>query len=287
VIPDVFRKPQRLFVVFIVISISLAIATLWATQNWQAALDVLVIALAIMLFPGLVRTLRAYLHLGWARLGFRPRRASGAYVRALFDGYAERFDEALFDELDYTGPRQLHELFEAHGKANANGLAIGDLGCGTGACGPLFRDRASELVGVDLSPKMLAKALERDVYDQLHQAELLTFLRENHERFDLLLAADVFVYFGDLGPVMEAAAGALRPEGRMVFSVEHQEIGDYRLDSTGRYKHAPTFIQALATHAGFVIRAKEQDTTRLEAGEPVEASLWLIQKTGGREPMET
>lgn len=275
-----------LFVVFIIASVSLAIAALWFGQNWKAALDILVIAFVITLLPRLFRTLLAYVHIGRARLGFRPKRASGAYVRALFDGYAERFDQSLFDELEYTGPHQLHQLFEEHVQAVEGEMVVADLGCGTGACGPLFREKAKELIGVDLSPRMLAKALERDVYDRLHEVELLTFLQENGNRFDLLLAADVFVYFGDLEPVMKAAADALQPDGWMVFSVEHQETGDYRLDQTGRYKHAPAFIEALAEEANFVIRARKRETTRREAGEPVEASLWLLQKRGARSPLE-
>ncbi len=275
-----------LLVAFIVASASLAIAALWFGQNWKAAFDILVIAFVIMLFPRFFRILLAYIHIGLARFGFQPKRASGAYVRTLFDDYAERFDESLFDELDYTGPNQLHQLFLEHVQAAKGEMVVADLGCGTGACGPLFREMAGELVGVDLSPRMLAKALERDVYDQLHQAEILTFLQENGNRFDLLLAADVFVYFGDLEPVMKAAADALQPDGWTVFSVEHQETGDYRLDQTGRYKHAPAFIKTLAEKSDLVIRARKREITRLEAGEPVEASLWLLQKQGTRRPLK-
>ena len=91
---------------------------------------------------------------------------------------------------------------------------------GTGLRGPLVRDWAASLVGIDLSSGMLALAEQRGVYDRLHKAELVDYLRRNPEAFDLLVSADTLCYFGDLGEFADAARAALRPGGRLMFTVE-------------------------------------------------------------------
>jgi len=102
-----------------------------------------------------------------------PEQAPAAYVKELFDGYAEGFDQALVQELDYQTPQLLAELLPDQPDA---ALAVLDLGCGTGLCGAFLRPRAARLVGLDLSEKMLAKAGERGLYDALHSAELTAWL---------------------------------------------------------------------------------------------------------------
>src|SRR5207245_6254227 len=93
-------------------------------------------------------------------------------------------------------------------------------GCGTGLCGDGFRPLARRLVGVDLSPGMLERARARGCYDELVCEELTAYVRRCEERFDLITAADVFCYFGDLTAVFAATAALLRPGGRFIFSVE-------------------------------------------------------------------
>lgn len=270
-----YRKSIMLVASFILVSVLIGL-----NHGWQVALDIAVLACAIILLSKLCRTLLAFIHIGLARLELQPKRASQAYVITLFDDYAERYDRSLFDDLKYTGPSQLRQLVDDHGLTAEGTMVVGDMGCGTGACGPLFRGMASELVGIDLSPNMLLKATERDVYDRLHQSDLLTFLRQNTNRFDLLIAADVFVYLGDLEPVIEAAMHALHANGWIVFSVEHQAMGSYRLEKHGRFKHATAYIRSLAIGAGFAVRGEKRDTIRLEDELPVEASFWLMQKRG-------
>ena len=96
-----------------------------------------------------------------------------------------------------------------------------DAGCGTGLCGPLLAPYARRLVGVDLSEGMLALAKEKNVYDALMKSELTDYLRDHAAAFDVIVSADTLVYFGDLEDVLAAAAGALRPNGLFIFTLEH------------------------------------------------------------------
>ncbi|HMC15548.1 MAG TPA: tetratricopeptide repeat protein, partial [Albitalea sp.] len=140
-----------------------------------------------------------------ASLGIEPVPgvAPQDYVRELFDGYAERFDMALVDKLGYRTPQRIAERVLRDAPA-AHSLDVLDLGCGTGLCGPLLRPLARRLVGVDLSDSMLAKARERSIYDELACGEIVAWLAGQGAEYDLVIAADVFVYIGDLALVFAA-----------------------------------------------------------------------------------
>lgn len=195
--------------------------------------------------------------------GDPPTQCPPEYLLELFDDYANRFDEHLFNRLAYRGPQL---LFDAVGALEHPPLMdIADLGCGTGAAGPLFRSMAKKLVAVDVSPRMLDKARERGAYDELVRAPIADFLRSRPAEFGLLLAADVFIYIGDLREVFEAAAGSLRAGGLFAFTIETIDSGDYLLRPTRRYAQSLGYIQRLAGDFGFksvsicpaVIRAGE------------------------------
>ena len=87
----------------------------------------------------------------------------------------------------------------------------------------------------------------------------------------MIVSADTLVYFGDLQDVVTAAADALRPNGRLIFTVERAkgEPGvDYRLEMHGRYSHSSTYIGRLLSGAGLVPEI-EQAELRLESALPV------------------
>ncbi|MEO6652803.1 MAG: methyltransferase [Ilumatobacteraceae bacterium] len=144
-----------------------------------------------------------------------------------------------------------------------------DLGCGTGLAGMLLRPRVGRLVGVDLSQTMLDRARRRNLYDQLTQANLVSFLHGETESFDVVVAADVFCYFGVLDEVIAGAAHALRPGGVIAFTVESLPEGSdgWSLALTGRYAHSPRYITAAMV--GFDAVAIDPCELRMEAGRPV------------------
>ncbi|NFV82034.1 tetratricopeptide repeat protein [Magnetospirillum aberrantis SpK] len=198
-----------------------------------------------------------------------PDKAPEAYVRQLFDDYADRFDQSLVDKLEYCAPQLLADAL-ARTIDRRGGLDIMDAGCGTGLAAPVLKPYAKRLDGVDLSPAMVARADERGLYDELLVGELVETLLARPERYDLLVAADVLVYLGDLGPVMQAARVAVRAGGAFAFTVEKTaESGSYVLGAKQRYAHAADYVAATAAEAGFSVALMEDAVTRRDGGNEV------------------
>jgi predicted TPR repeat methyltransferase len=214
-----------------------------------------------------------------ARLGALPPEAAIApgYVRALFDDYAPRFDKHLIKNLNYRGPAliaaALRRACALRGRPFRFGHVL-DLGCGTGLMGQALAGRFETLEGVDLSPKMLAKARKTRLYDRLHEGGLLEFMAAREEASaDLVVAADVFVYLASLEEAFRAARRALSRDGLFAFSVQAHngdDFGDgFALGEDARYAHAEPYLRRLAAGAGFTVALLERASTREERGEAV------------------
>lgn len=210
--------------------------------------------------------------------GPKPPRASDDYVRETFDHFAEDFDKQLLEDLEYRAPKLIHALFREVSGEGAEGLEILDAGCGTGLVGLDFRQYARTLIGIDLSPEMLKLAKAREIYDELREEELAAGMRSMPDRFDLIVAADVFCYIGDLAETLDAARFALKSGGILIFSVEAQSKRGFSLTGSGRYAHKPAYIQKSAKTAGFSEILGRNDTLRREYGEPVKGYLTALRK---------
>ncbi len=198
-----------------------------------------------------------------------PARAPDDYLRSHFDAFAERFDRQLVDVLDYRVPEELAALV---GPRFARVL---ELGCGTGLAGPFLRPKCAHLTGVDISPRMLQKAGERGLYDQLIESEILDFLAAGAGPFDLVFAADVVIYFGDLTALMAAVAPALAPGGLFAFSIETTEGIDFAVLPSGRFAHALAYIEDV-TRSNFRLVTSQPATIRIEANSPAKGALVVL-----------
>lgn len=216
-------------------------------------------------------------HIGSGVLGLSaPDRASNNYVKKLFDNFAGSFDEKLAS-LGYRTPdivATMAELTDSEG-----GLVILDAGCGTGLAAASLRHAASRLVGVDISPRMLEKAQEKGLYDELVEMEMGDFLKSRKATFDLIVAFDVLNYFGDLAVILDDAAHALLPGGRLAFSVECDNEGcSFTLGPHGRYSHDKDYIMDTIKQSGLHLRKVQEAVLRHEFGKAVNAFLILATK---------
>ena len=211
-----------------------------------------------------------------ACVGDGDQRASDSYVESVFDRFAPSFDKQLA-KLHYRAPEFVAEALALALPTPAAALDIADLGCGTGLCGPLVRPWARRLVGCDLSRGMLEQAARREVYDELHKVELVQFLEARPDAFDVLIAADTLIYFGDLAALAKAAARALRRGGHIVVSIEglaDDQGDDVELRTSGRYAHAPRYLSASFAAAGLATRAATSAVIREESFQPVAG--WVV-----------
>lgn len=185
-----------------------------------------------------------------------PPRADDAYVVELFDGFADSFDEVL-TRLDYHAPALVGEALRRTAGEPRRELDIVDAGCGTGLLAPYLRPYARELVGVDLSPKMLEKAAQRALYDRTAAADLVSFLRSSAKAFDVVASSDTLVYFGDLSAAFAAAQASLRSGGYLIFTLEHADDDDsvprYRINPHGRYSHKESYVRDALAEGGFEV----------------------------------
>lgn len=213
-------------------------------------------------------------------------RAPSQYVEKLFDGYADKFDTHLVNNLEYKTPAELLGLIKQAIEPPAGEWDVLDLGCGTGLAGLEILPHVRQLVGVDLSAKMLAKAQARNVYHRLVHSDLLPMMRgEEASGYDVIIAADVFVYLGMLDEIISEARRLLRTGGYLMFSVEALEAlsvkinggedhSGYKLSQSGRYTHSSTYLEKLACSNGFESLNLVYTQVRLEEGKPVMA--WLV-----------
>lgn len=219
-------------------------------------------------------------------VGAQVDRAPPEYVQTVFDGYASRFEEHLI-RLGYRVPGLLRaetiKLLHERG-GNVPYPAFGptlDLGCGTGLAAVALSDLpVAPWMGVDLSEGMLAGARDKELYSDLIQSDLLAMLGSTTGWWKLILASDVFCYFGALDTVLPLAASRLAPGGAMMFSVE--ELQDaaqpWRLGRQGRFSHGLDYVAALAAQTGLSVRTLRRETLRYEGGAPVPGLLVVLEQ---------
>jgi len=258
------------------------------------------------------------------------------YIRKLFDGYSKKFDDHLVNSLGYATPEKLMKLIlkqqvkvtrQTHHHLQKISHTpywqrCADLGCGTGLLGVHVRPFVGYLSGSDLSGGMIAEAKHRinlvngkPLYDELATDEIEKWLNQCEKGFDLILAADVFVYIGQLEGVFAAANDAFKrlimntktkddstsdetvskdavySTPLFAFSTEsfehHFQLDSssssasfspepFALTSTGRCVHSREYIRGLARAYGFTEEAVEQTVIRKNAGKDVVGDLYVF-----------
>jgi len=223
-----------------------------------------------------------------------PQRAPRAYVEAVFNGCASRFDAHLVS-LHYRVPGLLRAALLAQrpwlaGSTERFGPVL-DLGCGTGLVGVALSDlNLAPLVGVDLAGGMLEQARARGLYAELRQADIETVLAEETEPWALLLAGDVLCYVGALDGILRDAHARLRPgapgaAGLFLFSVEELPVAEagetappWRIGPLGRYAHSAEYVAQTAAAAGFAVRSLRREDLRREQDAPVAGLIVVLER---------
>lgn len=241
------------------------------------------------------------------------------FVAELFDSFAESFDEKLTKSLDYRVPQiigsKVKDILEKDGTKRVVRNVL-DAGCGTGLAGRELRKAIDTtngdrivLVGVDASTKMLDIAEkctttkgcglpsgkdetsdnEFRLYDALLDLDLEemtldnTALKKKDAAFDLIVAADVFVYFGSLSRMLEVLSDLHNHNGGLLVftceraSPEEAPLG-FRLLPTGRFSHTRDHVVEAAVAVGYTLLDYTEIIPRTEKGSAVDGHLFVFQK---------
>lgn len=225
-----------------------------------------------------------------ARLGAgeMPSQPPSRYVEALFDHYADRFEMSLVEKLKYDVPAKLSALLRrVAGEEHRFRHAV-DLGCGTGLLGVEIRDLTDVLEGFDLSAGMLAKAEEKAIYDRVGLADLSLEAEDSGlfavdllaHRADLICAADVFIYLGNLEAVLRLVDRLAAPGAMLAFSVEECGEGEgFALAESLRYVHSEAYVRLLLARTGFQVLETGKTTIRMDGGKPVPGILFVAARS--------
>jgi SAM-dependent methyltransferase len=118
------------------------------------------------------------------------------------------------------------------------GMRVLDAGCGSGRYAEWLLDSGAEVVGLDVSPRMLRQARKRvGKRAELHLADLGKPLDLLESRsFDLVLAPLVLDYVEDWVPLFSEFNRVLKPFGILVFSCGHPFADFERHQDTDYFK---------------------------------------------------
>lgn len=204
--------------------------------------------------------------------------AKHRFVSKLFDGHAEDFDKILVNDLGYKTPWLLAEDLSTIINPDKK-LNILDIGCGTGLCADSLKPMINTITGIDLSEKMLLKAKQRGSYKELIHGDIVDATNALSTTFELVVAADVFVYVGGLSEVFESCHAALSKNGLFAFSIELSEHSDdFMLRATGRYAHSSHYIKQLSCEHNFESINVKEVILRMDAGNKILGEIHILRK---------
>jgi predicted TPR repeat methyltransferase len=198
------------------------------------------------------------------------------YIEALFDRYAASFDAHMKGLLNYRIPVMMRKHLKPMSKRHGPFSRMLDIGCGTGLAGAALRDLAVKMIGVDVSRKVIDLAAAKSIYDHLICNDFVQFLEASGESFDLIVAADVFIYTGDLDRVLGLIRRRLTGSGCLAFSTEKAAHGDYHLQRSGRFAHAQPYIIRLANEHGFKIRTTRCVPVRMDNNHWINGDFFIL-----------
>ena len=201
------------------------------------------------------------------------RSAPEEYITKLFDKYSETFEKHLVNKLGYD----LHLRIKGYIEGRSFKSVL-DLGCGTGLSGLSLSNNFKEMIGVDLSLRMLAKAGEKRIYTNLIHGEILSYLRNCKSKFDLVMAADVLIYIGEIEHLFALIRKVLKKNGTFIFSVELSKNQELKTSISGRFAHSFSYIQRIANTSGLDIEAKQEIPLRKEHKEWIKGILFILKK---------
>ena len=212
-----------------------------------------------------------------------PHRSSDAQLQTLYQHRAAHWDQNTASAQSYRGHELVGKLFGT--LAPAWPLAVLDAGCGTGLVGQYLLTTMgnaafSKIDGIDLSAAMLEHAAAKGIYTHLHHGDLVSFMLNADHSYDAIISAATLIHFGDLTPVFNAAATAVKPGGRFIFTLfpgpDTQTDGaaislSHGHAEGGCYLHSRPYVERWAQATGWTVEIVHEAVHEFDRGTPVMA----------------
>ena len=195
-----------------------------------------------------------------------------AYAQNLYDHFAETYEDKMH-ELTCEVPQKIGEII---GK-NHYQTAL-DLGCGTGLCGVVLKPLCDSLDGVDISKEMVKIAEQKNIYAHLYQSDIKTFLSDTKQKYDLIVASDVFCYINYLSEIIKEIHKVLKTGGTFIFTTEKSENKATQMTHSGRYQHAPALVESELKNAGFKTVNITETPLRKEGAGECQGNIFVVEK---------
>ncbi len=167
------------------------------------------------------------------------------YHDAIVDKYDERFEASSPDVVEWTQAHIDRYVMPALDLVEGTPRAI-DFGCGSGSMEGYLRDRDLDLLGLDISENMLARARERFPQWRFEQADLYSY--DPGQKYHLVMERAVLHHLVDYMPLVDKMAELTLPGGILYLGNEpnrlaykylsplaklwRQTINRYRTDDT-------------------------------------------------------
>jgi predicted TPR repeat methyltransferase len=211
--------------------------------------------------------------------GDKSKSPPDQYIEKIFDNYSSRYEDNMVTDLEYTVPHTLRNIFNQCANPQQKSLKTLDLGCGTGLCGEAFYEVCSTLAGVDLSSNMIEKAAQKKIYTSLYVDEILRYISSCDQIYDLILAADVLIYLGDLEPIFKKLTQIALPGTYFCFSTEKCTNKEFILRRTGRFAHGHEYLSKVCSQTGWEILKAEPAKLRKERFNWIEGMIYIVART--------
>lgn len=209
------------------------------------------------------------------------------YVKELFDSYSYIFEDSLMN-LKYNSHELIANFLTLYSKDMETHHLL-DLGAGTGlACIPIREQLPNKdiiITGVDLSSKMLSLAEKKKCYNKTVTEDVVNYLEKDVSSYDIIVAADVVVYIGDLQKLLLFSRKRLSTINSLfVFTVENGDLNtdsskideDYYVQLSGRYAHKKEYLIQIATTTGWLILDTHEFSGREDKGQPIPGYLLVL-----------
>ncbi|WP_022722054.1 class I SAM-dependent methyltransferase [Rhodopseudomonas sp. B29] len=208
---------------------------------------------------------------------------SPAYVGALFDQYAPRFEKSLVGDLGYRGPALLLEAIQDAARTLGRPARFAralDLGCGTGLAGRAFAPIVDEIIGFDLSAQMIERCRATRLYTRLVVTDLVAGLAgEPPASANLILAADVLVYMRDVGPMLREVARVLMPGSLFAFTAETHDGDGVVLTEGLRFAQSGAYLKGEIADVGLSVALLDNASARNEHDRPLPGLVVVATKS--------